>query len=71
MKTKCQVCIHNCVLAPGQTGLCGARKNEGGEIICDNYGLITSIALDPIEKKPLQDFHPGSTILSVGSYCCN
>ncbi|MDE6016267.1 MAG: AmmeMemoRadiSam system radical SAM enzyme [Acetatifactor sp.] len=71
MKTICQVCIHNCALAPGQTGLCGARKNEGGEIICDNYGLITSIALDPIEKKPLQDFHPGSMILSVGSYGCN
>lgn len=71
MKTKCQVCIHNCVLTPGQTGLCGARKNEGGEIICDNYGLITSIALDPIEKKPLREFHPGSMILSVGSYGCN
>ncbi len=71
MKTVCQVCIHNCALAPGQTGLCGARKNEGGEIICDNYGLITSIALDPIEKKPLRDFHPGSMILSVGSYGCN
>ena len=71
MKSICQVCIHNCALAPGQTGLCGARKNEGGEIICDNYGRITSIALDPIEKKPLQDFHPGSKILSVGSYGCN
>ena len=71
MKTICQACIHNCALAPGQTGLCGARKNEGGEIICDNYGRITSIALDPIEKKPLQDFHPGSMILSVGSYGCN
>ena len=71
MKTICQVCIHNCALAHGQTGLCGARKNEGGEIICDNYGRITSIALDPIEKKPLQDFHPGSMILSVGSYGCN
>ena len=71
MKTICQVCIHNCALAPGQTGLCGARKNEGGEIICDNYGRITSMALDPIEKKPLRDFHPGSMILSVGSYGCN
>ena len=71
MKTICEVCIHNCALAPGQTGLCGARKNEGGEIICDNYGLITSIALDPIEKKPLRDFYPGSMILSVGSYGCN
>ena len=71
MKTICQVCIHNCALSPGQTGLCGARKNEGGEIICDNYGRITSLALDPIEKKPLKDFHPGSMILSVGSYGCN
>lgn len=71
MKKICQVCIHNCALMPGQTGLCGARKNEGGEIICDNYGQITSMALDPIEKKPLQDFHPGSMILSVGSYGCN
>lgn len=71
MKTICQVCMHNCAPAPGQTGLCGARKNEGGEIICDNYGRITSMALDPIEKKPLRDFHPGSMILSVGSYGCN
>lgn len=71
MKTICQVCIHYCALEPGQTGLCGARKNEGGKIVCENYGRITSIALDPIEKKPLHDFHPGSMILSVGSYGCN
>lgn len=63
--------MHHCALEPGQTGLCRARKNEGGEIICENYGWITSLALDPIEKKPLYDFHPGSTILSVGSYGCN
>ncbi len=63
--------MHHCALEPGQTGLCRARKNEGGEIICDNYGWITSLALDPIEKKPLYDFHPGSMILSVGSYGCN
>ena len=71
MKTICQVCIHHCALEPGQTGLCGARKNEGGEILCENYGQITSLALDPIEKKPLRDFHQGSMILSVGSYGCN
>lgn len=71
MKTICRVCIHHCALEPGQTGLCGARKNEGGEIVCESYGRITSIALDPIEKKPLYDFHPGSMILSVGSYGCN
>lgn len=63
--------MHHCALEPGQTGLCGARKNQGGDIICANYGRITSMALDPIEKKPLKDFHPGSMILSVGSYGCN
>lgn len=63
--------MHHCALEPGQTGMCRARKNEGGEIICENYGWITSMALDPIEKKPLYDFHPGSTVLSVGSYGCN
>lgn len=71
MKTICQVCMHRCALEPGQTGLCRARKNEGGKIVCVNYGQITSLALDPIEKKPLYDFHPGSTILSVGSFGCN
>lgn len=63
--------MHRCALEPGQTGLCRARKNEGGKIVCVNYGQITSLALDPIEKKPLYDFHPGSTILSVGSFGCN
>lgn len=71
MKTTCHVCMHHCALAPGQTGLCGARKNAGGEIICANYGRITSLALDPVEKKPLKNFLPGSRILSVGSYGCN
>lgn len=71
MKTTCQVCIHHCTLSPGQTGLCGARKNVDGEVVCANYGQITSLALDPIEKKPLKNFRPGSRILSVGSYGCN
>lgn len=71
MKTICEVCMHHCALEPGQTGLCRARKNEGGKIVCANYGQITSLALDPIEKKPLYDFHPGSMVLSVGSYGCN
>lgn len=70
-KITCQVCMHHCSLAAGQTGLCGARKNVDGEIVCENYGQITSIALDPIEKKPLRKFHPGGAILSVGSYGCN
>ncbi len=71
MGTICKVCMHQCSLEPGQRGLCRARKNEGGKIVCENYGKITSLALDPIEKKPLRMFRPGSMILSVGSYGCN
>ena len=71
MKLICKTCMHNCSLDPGQTGMCGARKNENGRIICSNYGKITALALDPIEKKPLKMFYPGSLILSVGSYGCN
>ena len=67
----CQVCPHHCRLMDGQYGRCGARKNENGKIICDNYGKVTALALDPIEKKPLRHFFPGSMILSVGSYGCN
>ena len=71
MKTICHTCIHHCSLEPGQRGLCRARKNEGGRIVCENYGKITSLALDAVEKKPLKLFYPGSRILSVGSYGCN
>lgn len=71
MKKTCQVCMHHCSLESGQTGMCRARKNMDGEIICGNYGQITSLALDPIEKKPLQMFRPGSMILSAGSFGCN
>ena len=67
----CGLCPHHCRLQPGQTGLCRGRMNEGGKIICKNYGAVTSLALDPIEKKPLARFHPGGFILSVGSYGCN
>jgi pyruvate formate lyase activating enzyme len=67
----CTICPHRCVLTPGQTGLCRARTNRDGVISCDNYGLATSLSLDPIEKKPLRRYFPGSMILSVGSYGCN
>ena len=67
----CPVCPHHCRLTEGQRGRCGARRNEKGKIVCDNYGKITALALDPIEKKPLKQFLPGSLILSVGSFGCN
>lgn len=71
MKATCRICPHKCVLEEGQKGLCRARVNRGGRVECENYGCVTSMALDPIEKKPLARFYPGSTILSVGSYGCN
>lgn len=71
MEKVCQVCMHHCKLNPGQWGICRARKNEAGEIVLKSYGQISSLALDPIEKKPLKRFFPGSRILSVGSFGCN
>ena len=71
MRSVCEICPHHCSLEEGQTGLCRARMNAGGVIICKNYGKLTAMALDPIEKKPLRRFYPGSKILSVGSYGCN
>jgi pyruvate formate lyase activating enzyme len=67
----CQLCPHHCRLKEGQTGLCRVRKNCGGVLIAVNYGEISSIAVDPIEKKPLFHYYPGSYILSVGTYGCN
>lgn len=63
--------MHRCALSEGQYGRCRARKNEKGRIICANYGKLTALMLDPIEKKPLRYFFPGSRILSVGSFGCN
>ncbi|MBO4899777.1 MAG: radical SAM protein, partial [Lachnospiraceae bacterium] len=68
---KCDVCFRQCEIAEGSTGFCGARICAGGEVRAANYGRVTSIALDPIEKKPLNRFFPGSMIVSVGSYGCN
>ena len=67
----CETCPRHCRLADGSTGFCRARKAGGGRVVAANYGKISSIALDPIEKKPIAFFHPGSYILSVGSYGCN
>ena len=68
---RCEVCFHRCDIPEGRRGFCGARANIGGAIVPENYGKVTTLALDPIEKKPLRRFHPGAAILSVGSYGCN
>jgi pyruvate formate lyase activating enzyme len=68
----CPLCPHRCQLEKeGQHGWCRARVFKDGKIIDENYGRLTSLALDPIEKKPLRRFYPGSLILSEGSYGCN
>jgi pyruvate formate lyase activating enzyme len=67
----CTTCFHHCVLAPGETGFCRARWNQQGTIVAKNYGQLTALALDPVEKKPLRMFFPGSLVLSAGSYGCN
>ena len=67
----CKNCPHNCEITADFHGICKTRYIHDGKIVCSNYGEITSIALDPIEKKPLKHFMPGSHILSVGSWGCN
>lgn len=69
--TRCDVCFRHCNLKKGDTGFCGARIGLSDSVVSSNYGRITSLALDPIEKKPLHRFYPGSKILSAGSYGCN
>ncbi len=71
MSVICEICFHHCELDEGKTGFCRARANRGGRVVPINYGRLTSMALDPIEKKPLRRFRPGSLILSVGSFGCN
>lgn len=67
----CDICPRFCKLKEGQTGLCRGRQNIDGELYAINYGETASVALDPIEKKPLYNFHPGKLILSVGPNSCS
>ena len=68
---ECRLCPHACRIAEGKTGSCRSRKNEGGKLWSLTYGASTSVALDPIEKKPLYHFHPGQPILSIACNACN
>ncbi len=68
---RCVLCPHHCRLKEGQAGICRVRNNQGGTLWTHNYGEVSSLALDPIEKKPLFHFYPATNILSAGSYGCN
>lgn len=67
----CDVCPRHCQLAPGALGACRARRNLDGRVVPEGYGRLTSLALDPVEKKPLARFMPGTYVVSAGSYGCN
>ena len=68
---RCLLCPHNCLLSPGKTGICRVRTNFDGVLYSEIYGWVSALHIDPIEKKPLFHFYPGSKILSIGSVGCN
>jgi pyruvate formate lyase activating enzyme len=70
-QVQCQACNHYCLIKDGQTGLCRVRKNKDGKLYLMVYGQISAAHIDPVEKKPLFHFLPGSEILSVGTIGCN
>lgn len=70
-KIRCDLCPHHCVLAEGGVGLCKVRGVRDGELAALCYGIVSSAALDPVEKKPLYHFHPGGMIFSIGGWGCN
>ena len=70
-KVQCFLCPHQCLIPEGDAGICRARVNKDGILYSDNYGKISSISIDPIEKKPLYHFYPGKDILSLGTFGCN
>ena len=70
-KIRCTLCPTRCLIAEGEAGVCGSRMVTGGVLEALNWGLVVSAAVDPIEKKPLYHFHPGSGVLSFGGFGCN
>lgn len=67
----CRLCAHRCVVAPGKFGTCGVRENRGGTLVTHAYGAIIAAHVDPIEKKPLYHFLPGTTSFSIAAAGCN
>lgn len=67
---RCELCPHACRIRPDATGVCGVRRNEAGTLVALTYGRVSSVAVDPIEKKPVFHFHPGTLAFSIGSVGC-
>lgn len=70
-RVHCLLCPHDCRIAEGKRGICGVRENQAGTLYALTYELVSSVAVDPIEKKPVFHFHPGSKVLSLGSVGCS
>jgi pyruvate formate lyase activating enzyme len=70
-EVQCELCPNECVIDHGERGTCRVRYNQSGRLFAENYGLVSALHPDPIEKKPLFHFYPGSSILSIGSLGCN
>ncbi len=70
-KVQCKLCSHNCIISDGKVGICGVRKNENGILYSMIYGSASSLGSDPIEKKPLYHFFPGTYAFSMGTVGCN
>ncbi len=70
-KVQCLNCAHYCIIENGQRGICGVKENQNGKLIALNYGKVITVNIDPIEKKPLFHFLPGSYSLSIATVGCN
>jgi pyruvate formate lyase activating enzyme len=70
-KVKCTACARYCVIPEGSHGFCFVRKNEGGRLVLLSYGLAAAVQIDPVEKKPLSHYRPGSRVFSIGTVGCN
>jgi pyruvate formate lyase activating enzyme len=67
---RCELCPHACRIRSDASGICGVRRNEGGSLVAVTYGRVSSVAVDPIEKKPVFHYRPGSLVFSIGSVGC-
>src|SRR5437868_8780508 len=70
-RLKCDLCPRDCKLHEGQRGLCFVRKRENDRMVLTTYGRSSGFCIDPVEKKPLNHFYPGTSILSFGTAGCN
>ena len=70
-KIRCEICANYCKIADGKVGICGQHKNINGELFDESYGIVSSLSPDPVEKKPLNHFLPGTLTYSIGGFGCN